>query len=155
MIAAWAAAGVPRVGYQRCGARAKQLLGMVQETRLLEGDPEAAPEFPRYSAAGVGRLSGRGGSGHRFDRDARRPRSRRPRRLPPVPPNRRRRLDSNDQWGTTTGHLSQPQCEVAIEIAGIAAGGWSKDINPKRAREGRAIINLAIENEAFQQSEIA
>ena len=71
-----------------------------------------------------------------------------------------RQIDAADwiriiEWGTTTGHLSQPQCEVAIEIAGIAAGGWSKDINPKRAREGRAIINLAIENEAFQQSEIA
>jgi hypothetical protein len=49
-------------------------------------------------------------------------------------------------WGTESGRLDPKQREIASEIAALSAGGWSKDLSPKRAREGRTIINLAIEN---------
>ncbi len=50
------------------------------------------------------------------------------------------------EWGTETGRLDARQKQVATELASAAAAGWSKDIEAKRAREGRTIINLAIEN---------
>lgn len=50
------------------------------------------------------------------------------------------------EWGTQTGSLDAHQKKVATELASAAAAGWSKDIEARRAREGRTIINLAIEN---------
>lgn len=49
-------------------------------------------------------------------------------------------------WGTESGRLDPRQREIASEIAALSAGGWARELTPKRAREGRAIINLAIEN---------
>ncbi|MDZ5454436.1 AIPR family protein [Labrys sp. ZIDIC5] len=49
-------------------------------------------------------------------------------------------------WGTESGYLDARQKLVATELGAAAAAGWSKDIDARRAREGRAIINLAIEN---------
>lgn len=50
------------------------------------------------------------------------------------------------EWGTETGRLDAKQKQVATELATLAAAGWSKDIEAKRAREGRTIINLAMEH---------
>jgi hypothetical protein len=49
-------------------------------------------------------------------------------------------------WGTESGRLDPKQREIASEIAALSAGGWSKELTPKRAREGRAILKLAIDN---------
>jgi hypothetical protein len=59
------------------------------------------------------------------------------------------------EWGTTTGRLTQQQRELATEIASAAAGGWAKDIAAKRVRDGRAIINLAMENGALDETSSA
>ena len=50
------------------------------------------------------------------------------------------------EWGTETGRLDIRQRQVATELASAAALGWSKDVDVKRAREGRTIINLAVEH---------
>lgn len=50
------------------------------------------------------------------------------------------------EWGTETGRLDVRQRQVATDLAAAAAAGWSRDIDPRRAREGRTIINLALEN---------
>lgn len=50
------------------------------------------------------------------------------------------------EWGTETGRLDARQKQVATELASAAAAGWSKDVEAKRAREGRTIIKLAMEN---------
>lgn len=49
-------------------------------------------------------------------------------------------------WGTESGHLDARQKQVATELGAAAAAGWAKGIDARRAREGRAIINLAVEN---------
>ena len=50
------------------------------------------------------------------------------------------------KWGTETGRLDARQKQVATELGAAAAIGWSKDIDARRAREGRVIINLALEH---------
>ena len=50
------------------------------------------------------------------------------------------------KWGTESGRLDARQKQVATELGAAAAVGWSKDIDVKRAREGRTIINLAREH---------
>lgn len=50
------------------------------------------------------------------------------------------------RWGTETGRLDARQKQVATELGAAAAIGWSKDIDVRRAREGRTIINLAMEH---------
>jgi hypothetical protein len=68
-----------------------------------------------------------------------------------------RQLDAADwiriiKWGSETGLLDQRQQKVAADIGAAAAGGWTKDLDPKRAREGRTIINLAIEHGGLDQT---
>ena len=62
-----------------------------------------------------------------------------------------RRVSATDwiriiEWGTETGRLDAKQKQIATELASAAALGWSKDFDVKRAREGRTIINLAMEH---------
>lgn len=52
-------------------------------------------------------------------------------------------------WGTLSGRLEPRQREIASDIAGIAAGGWARNLSGKRAKEGRLIVNIAIENGVF------
>lgn len=56
------------------------------------------------------------------------------------------------EWGTASGRLDPRQRELASEIARFAAGQWTKELTPKKAREGRTIVNLAIENQVFEQT---
>ena len=58
-------------------------------------------------------------------------------------------------WGTETGLLDARQKQMASELGVAAAAGWSKDIDAKRAREGRAIINLAVENGGLEAAAAA
>ncbi len=53
------------------------------------------------------------------------------------------------EWATEAGSLEPRQRDVAADIARIAATGWAKDLTAKRAREGRKIINLAIQSGLF------
>lgn len=48
------------------------------------------------------------------------------------------------EWGTTTGRLDPRQRTLASDIARMAAAGWDKELTGKKARDGRAIINLAL-----------
>ncbi|WP_262299012.1 AIPR family protein [Microvirga sesbaniae] len=62
-----------------------------------------------------------------------------------------RRTDPADwiriiEWGTSSGLLDPRQREVASELAAVSAGGWAKDVSGKKAREGRTILNAALEN---------
>lgn len=56
------------------------------------------------------------------------------------------------EWGTSSGRLDPRQRELASEIARVAAGNWTKDLTARKAREGRSIINLAIENQVFEEA---
>lgn len=59
------------------------------------------------------------------------------------------------EWGTSTGRLEPGQRATASEIATAAAGGWAKAFTGKRAKEGRTIINLAIEYCVFDEPDSA
>jgi hypothetical protein len=50
------------------------------------------------------------------------------------------------EWGTSSGRLDPNQRELVSDIATLAAGGWVKELTSKRAREGRSIINAALES---------
>jgi hypothetical protein len=54
-------------------------------------------------------------------------------------------------WGMDTGYLDVKQRELAADLATNAASGWDKELTPKRAREGRRILNLATDNGIIQQ----
>lgn len=56
-------------------------------------------------------------------------------------------------WGTSSGRLEPRQRDVASDIANIAAGGWTRNLSGKRAKEGRAIANIAIENGVFDEAD--
>jgi hypothetical protein len=57
------------------------------------------------------------------------------------------------EWGTATGLLDTRQRDVAADVATASAGGWTKGLTGKRAKEGRTIINLAIEQGVFDVEE--
>lgn len=68
-----------------------------------------------------------------------------------------RELDPADwirilEWGASSGRLNFNQRELVSDIAGIAAGGWVKELSSKAAREGRQIINSALESGVLETS---
>jgi hypothetical protein len=71
-----------------------------------------------------------------------------------------RQLEPSDwirilEWGTQSGMLDPKQREIASEIAACAATGWHKDLAARKVMTGREIINLAIEDGAFEEASAA
>ena len=61
-----------------------------------------------------------------------------------------RRTDTSDwvkiiKWGRDSGALDQRQRQVAAQLAALAANGWLRDPSAKEAREGRRMVNAALE----------
>ena len=54
-------------------------------------------------------------------------------------------------WGQRTATLDPAQRQTVSRLANLAASGWQREPNPKQAREGRQIINLARELGAFNE----
>jgi hypothetical protein len=50
------------------------------------------------------------------------------------------------EWGAVAGVLDARQKETAAEMATLAASGWTREPQARKAFAGREIINLAIEN---------
>lgn len=57
------------------------------------------------------------------------------------------------EWGTATGRLDASQQRLASEIARLAAQGWNKELTGRKAKDGRVIVNLAIEHGVFDDTE--
>ena len=51
-------------------------------------------------------------------------------------------------WGVRTGLLQKWQCGIAQTLAGYAASEWDHEPSHKQARQGVAILEIAIQNEA-------
>jgi hypothetical protein len=61
-----------------------------------------------------------------------------------------RRVDSTDwvrliEWGRDSGRIDQQQRAVATRLASLAANGWPNDPAPRDAKEGRRMLNAALE----------
>jgi hypothetical protein len=59
------------------------------------------------------------------------------------------------EWGTRSGVLEPKQREIAVELGGAAATGWTRDIPAKKAFAGREIINAAIANGVLEEETVA
>jgi hypothetical protein len=62
-----------------------------------------------------------------------------------------RRIDAPDwirivDWGRNTGRIDQQQRNVAVRLASLAANGWPTDPAPRDAKEGRRMLNAALES---------
>jgi hypothetical protein len=54
------------------------------------------------------------------------------------------------EWATSTGYLDARQREIASDLAANAASGWIRELSAKRAREGRRVLNLAMDNDIIR-----
>ena len=59
------------------------------------------------------------------------------------------------EWASETGSLEPRQREAAADIARIAATGWAKELNARKAKEGRRIIGLAIQSGLFDDERLS
>lgn len=71
-----------------------------------------------------------------------------------------RRLDAADwirvvEWGTSSGRLDAKQREIASELAASSASGWVRELSGRKAREGRTILNAALEAGVFETTDAA
>ena len=71
-----------------------------------------------------------------------------------------RRTDASDwmriiEWGRDSGLVDQRQRQIATQLGNLAANGWIKDPPAKEAREGRRMLNMAIEQGVFVRDTMA
>lgn len=59
------------------------------------------------------------------------------------------------EWATESGRLDGRQREFVSTLGANAASGWQKELSPKRAQEGRAILKMAADNGVLADKALA
>lgn len=59
------------------------------------------------------------------------------------------------EWANESGRLDGRQRELVSQLGANAASGWQKDLSPKRAQEGRAILKMAADSGALGDRALA